>query len=405
MTRRENMSLMASALGAVGLTSCLTPTGLGIEPSAREPLGGLGLIIVRDGVTVLKHIKGFASGLDISESTPKRAFTATSPFRAASMSKVVVVLTAMAMANDGTLNLNADISPAIGMAFRHPKFKGTPITLQNLLSHQTGISDPDIYWTKPEDNIRSLLSPEIFKGGRPGEWFKYANINYGIAATVMEAKSGLRLDQLTQKYVLRPLGLDAGFNWADVSRPKRQSGATLYRKADGHMRIQADGPEALRGSGPLLNGNSENFVFDDYIPGKNGTLLSPQGGLRASLADLLAIAKAIGNSPELHEVSWRFDGQNGDDGDGHFPSFGPGLYVYPPELSPIPGQLMVGHHGEAYGLYGGLWHLPQINTQIVHVVTATPEPALPYSTRQPTMAPESRQLLDEAMNALDFIRP
>lgn len=394
---------MASALGAAGLTSCLTSTPMDLNPSALEPLGGLGLIVVRDGVTILKRIEGFASGLDTIESTPKRGFTATSAFRAASMSKVVIVLTAMAMAKDGTLDLDADISPAIGMAFRHPRYKETPVTLQNLLSHQTGISDPDIYWTKPAENIRSLLSPEIFKGGRPGEWFEYANINYGIAATVMEAKSGLRLDQLTQKYVLRPLDLDAGFNWADVSRPKRQSGATLYRKVDGHMRIQVDGPEALKGSGPLLNGKSENFVFDEYMVGKNGTLLSPQGGLRASLADLLAIAKAIGNVPELHKVSWHFDGHNGDDGDGHFPSFGQGLYVYPPELSPIPGQLMVGHHGEAYGLYGGLWHLPQINSQIVHVVTATPDPPMPYSTRRPTMAPESRQLLDEAMNALNLI--
>lgn len=394
---------MISTLGATGLTSCLTPTGSGLASSSLQPLGGLGLIVVRDGTTILKRVEGFASGLDSRESTPKRAFTASSPFRAASMSKVVIVLTAKAMAKDGTLNLNEDVSAAIGMEFRHPKFRAVPITLKNLLSHQTGISDPDIYWTEPSGDIRSLLSPELFKGGRPGEWFEYANINYGIAATVMESKSGVRLDQLTQKYVLRPLGLDAGFNWADVSGPKRQNGATLYRKIDGKMRIQLDGADALGGSGPLLNGNSDNFVFDDYMPGRNGTLLSPQGGLRASLTDLIAIAKAIGASPELHDVSWRFDGGNGDDGDGHFPSFGHGLYVYPPELSPIRGQLMIGHHGEAYGLYGGLWHLPQINSQIVHVVTATPEPPMPYSTTLPTMASESRQLLDEAMKALSLI--
>lgn len=363
-------------------------------------LGGMGVIAVKDGKRIFERVEGFASGLDASEESPKRAFTANTPFRVASMSKVVVGLTARAMANEGLLDLDGDISGPMAMNMRHPKYPDQPITLLNLISHRSGITDPAIYWTDPDGDIRDLLSPDMFTGGRPGDWFEYANVNYGIAATVMEATSGQRLDQLTKTYVLEPLGLDAGFNWAGVSLAKRRSGATLYRKVEGNMKIQTDGPEMLSASRPVFYGDNPDFDIESYEPGRNGTLLSPQGGLRASLNDLLVLAKSLGEHPELHRADWLFDGGNGNDEEGHFVSFGPGHYVYPPELSPIPGQLMVGHSGSAYGMFGGMWHLPQINAQIVHAVTATPEPPEPYHPGPPTLAAESRALLDLALDAL-----
>ena len=404
ITRRENLSFILASVGAAGLSSCVNRADT--TSTRREaiqgfrPLAGMGVIAVQNGKRVLKRVDGFAAGLDKTESVTQRQFTANSPFRVASMSKVAALMTAKEMAKAGVLDLGLDISEAMGVPLRHPKYSDQAVTLQNVLSHRSGISDPKVYWTDPSGDIRSLLSEDMFKGGQPGQWFEYANINYGIAATIMEVVSGERFDQLTARYVLKPLGLDAGFNWAGVSAEKRRNGATLYRNVDGQMTVQTDGPGALTDSKPVLYGDDEAFVFEDYEPGRNGTLLSPQGGLRASLEDILLIAKKLADYPELHSANWIYDGQNGADGDGHFVSFGPGLYVYPQELSPIPGQLMVGHHGEAYGMYGGLWHLPQINAQIVHAVTGTPQPPKAYHAGPPAIAPESRALLDEAMVAL-----
>lgn len=399
MNRRQNLILLsAAAMAACAPETPAMPSGN--TKVAFKPLAGVGVIAVQNGKRVLSRVEGFASGLDASENRKKRPFTADSPFRVASMSKVVVLLTARAMAAAGVLDLDADINEGLGLNLRHPRYPDIPVTLRHLLTHRSGISDPAVYWTEPSGDIRDLISSEIFKGGKPGEWFEYANINYGLSVTIMEATSRERFDRLTQTYVLEPLGLDAGFNWAGVSEGKRRAGATLYREAGENIHIQTDSPGALSDNGPVLYGNDKLFVFDDYTPGRNGTLLSPQGGLRASLNDLLAIAGALGDDPDLHRADWIYDGTNGADGGGHFVSFGPGLYLYPPELSPIPGQMMVGHHGEAYGMYGGLWHLPQINAQIVHAVTATPEPPEPYHAGPPAIAPESRILLDEAMAAL-----
>ncbi len=408
MTRRRKLFLLVSALGgsfgASSLSACTT-RGTAFSKTVDDipgldPLGGYGIIAVRNGKRVLERVGGFAGGLDASENAPKRPFTANSPFRVASISKVTALLTAHALHDTGQLDLDDDIGRAIGLPLRHPDHPDVPVTLRKVLSHRSGISDPEVYWTEPSGDIRELLSPDMFKGGKPGESFEYANINYGIAATVMEVETGERFDVLTKRYVLAPLGLDAGFNWAGVSQAKRRKGATLYREVDGAMTIQTDGPKTLNDSGPVLYGDDPDFTLSGYKPGTNGTLLSPQGGLRASLEDLLVIAESLANHPELHQADWIYDGHNGAADNGHFVSFGPGLYVYPPDLSPIPGQLMVGHHGEAYGMYGGMWHLPQIDAQIVHAVTATPQPPRPQHVGPPAIAAESRILLNRAMPAL-----
>ena len=397
LTRRENLTLMMGAAGMAALPACAAK-----DPATPSPFldGGVGVIAVRGGKRIYERTAGFASGMDEAEGVAKRPFTLDTPFRVASVSKVAVTITARGMAEAGVLNMDMDIGPAIGLPMRHPKYPGVPVTLQHLLSHRSGISDPEIYWTEPDGDIRTLISPEMFKGGKPGDWFEYANINYGLAATIMEAVSGKRFDQLTQEYILGGLGLDIGFNWAGVSSAKRASGATLYRLVDGKITAQTDGPEALASSKPVVYGDNPDFDIETYVPGTNGTLLSPQGGLRASLNDLIGLAQKLAELPDLHQADWVYDGSNGKSEGGHFVSFGKGLYVYPPELSPIPGQLMVGHHGEAYGVYCGMWHLPQHDIQIAHGVTSTPQPPKPAHPGPPAIAAESRILLDEAIKAL-----
>ncbi|MEL7482708.1 MAG: hypothetical protein AAGJ29_14265, partial [Pseudomonadota bacterium] len=40
-----------------------------------------------------------------------------------------------------------------------------------------------------------------------------------------------------------------------------------------------------------------------------------------------------------------------------------------------PGQLMLGHHGQAYGLYAGAFHLPNKGIELAYAVTGTPDGA------------------------------
>ena len=352
-TRR---SLLAGAGSLALLPACASPR------NAPRPFGGhpgTGLMVERGGEVVLSRTNGLAS-LD-----PPRAFTANTPFRVASISKLAVARTAQALVARGTLQWDADLSEALGQTFRHPAFPTEPITLERLLSHTSGLQDPPAYWVAAPGNIRSLLTPDIFApDAEPGQFFRYSNLNYGLAATLLEATTDTRFDRLASTHALAPLGVEAGFNWSGVSPAIKSRGATLYRGEAGMWEAQVDDAETL--SSPLPSVLAEDSLdlaahLEAYIPGTNGTLFSPQGGLRASLSDLLAMGRTWLMDASTEPV-WNAAEQPGDTADGHFVAFGRGHYIYPPERSPIPGVRLVGHVGEAYGFHGGLWAAPAHDT-------------------------------------------
>ena len=294
----------------------------------------------------------------------RRDFGLDTPFRVASVSKVLVAELARRLAARGLLSMDADAGEALGTPLRHPGDPNTPITLRQLLSHRSGIRDPDVYWMAAPGDIRALFVPQMWgPGARPGVSFRYSNLNYGIAATVMEAATGERFDRLFTREIAQPLGRDIGFNWSGVSAAKRASAFPGVRGADSVLgtgwEVQVDGAGILASDRPAILAE-DGFDLADYVPGTNGTLFSPQGGLRASLYDLVEIGREI-ILPQtaLHAPTWVWNGDLREDGpseEGHFVAFGEGLYIYPGS-EPF-GAPAVGHHGEAYGIHCGVFVLP-----------------------------------------------
>ncbi|MEM7766486.1 MAG: serine hydrolase domain-containing protein [Pseudomonadota bacterium] len=401
LTRRA----FGAMVGAAGLAGCsrlwsaeqamsasLSPGALDAALTEyREALdqAAAGLVVYRSGRPVYEATSGAAAGLSPAEQAagvPWRAFTPSTPFRVASQSKAVVALTALRLADEGHVDLWADVSPVLGFTLRHPDQPNVPITLAMLLAHVSGVRDPAAYWVPAPRRIERLVTPEMFaplEGRRLGTWFEYANLNFGLAATVMEAATGERFDQLTERLVLAPAGLDAGFNWAGVSPDRRASGASLYRRATaeteadagtGAWTVQTDGPETLSSASlPLLL--EDGFDLASYQPGTNGTLFSPQGGLRGSLRDLAALAQTYRRTPAMGARRWSLasDGSNGLHDDRFFQAVGLGLIGYDAAASPIPGYTVLGHHGEAYGLHGAFWRVPDADVAIAYAAIGVPE--------------------------------
>ncbi|MEM8921811.1 MAG: serine hydrolase domain-containing protein, partial [Pseudomonadota bacterium] len=307
-----------------------------------------------------------------------RPFLTSSKFRVASMTKSVVALAAIRLAQSGEVSLDADVSDYLGYAFRHPYAPDRAITLTMLLAHTSGVTDPDNYWSVPSGQFRDLLTPNIFRplgSHRLGEFFEYANINFGIAAAALESAAGERFDHLTKRLALDPLDLDVGLNWSGVSPEMRALGASLYRRDDaGDWRIQIDGPDMLTSEEPavLLYGDA---TLEAYQIGANGALFSPQGGLRASLEDLVIIAEAVQRSLEMRQPIWTRDaaGDNGIHDDSFFQSIGLGSFLYKAQDSPWTGKDIIGHHGEAYGLHGAYWATLDEDIQIAYAAVGIPE--------------------------------
>ena len=390
--------LATAPLAALGLASCdrqasadkmLNPLIEGPE-LARAPAAGL--VVMRNNLVIAQAAVGEAV-------VGERAFTPRTALRAASVSKLAVALTAEKLHRDGKLDLDTGIRKWLPFfPVSTPAGESGP-TLRALLSHTSGMKDPDVYWLAHPGHIESLLTYDAFKDSTD---FEYCNLGYGVAATVLEAATQRRFDRLARDLVIRPLGLDAGFNWSDVSETKKQNGATLYREFGNGWAAQTDDRTILRSPDPLVL-HEEDADLRTYVPGTNGTLFSPQGGLRANLIDLATLAARLKYASDLTRPVWRLNAAetNGVHDQRYFTQFGTGVQVQPADESQWPGQTLWGHPGEAYGLYSGAWYAPGLNISFAYAVTGSPEAPPPRSPRHPALNSFTEILMDAVIAAYE----
>ena len=390
--------LAAAPVGLLGLSACSE------RPSAEQILTQLiaapelarapaaGLVVMRDNLVIAQAAVGEAVIGD-------RPFKPRTALRAASVSKLAVALCAEKLHRDGKVDLDTGIRTWL------PFFPDDTVagpdgpSLRALLSHTGGMKDPDAYWLAHPGHIESLLTVNAFRDNTD---FEYCNLGYGLIATALEAATQRRFDHLSRDLVLRPLGLDAGFNWAHVSADKRRLGATLYREFGNGWAAQIDDPASLRATEPavLLDTGSD---LRTYQPGTNGTLFSPQGGLRANLIDLATLAARLKYASELTRPVWRLDAaqSNGVHDGRYFTQFGSGVQIHPADESLWPGHTLWGHPGEAYGLYSGAWFVPDLNVSFAYAVTGSPDTPPPRSDRHPALNRLTETLMDAVITAYE----
>lgn len=317
---------------------------------------------------------GESGAWGLADRATGRALTPHDPVRIASISKLVVALGAMRLVEQGRLGLDTDVSQMLGWPLRNPAFPDTPITLRLLLSHQSSLQDELDYAIPLGSTVRQTLAdakaydPEH----APGTFFRYANLNYPVIASVMEAAAGERFDRLMHRLVLAPLRLDACFNWTTCSDSAIARAAVLYGTEGEPIR---DDLRGRKPDCPVLAPDGAGCDLSGYRPGENGALFSPQGGLRVSAADLATIGRLLLNqgrhdgaaflSPasvaEMTRPHWRYDGANGDTTNGIYCAYGLGVQSLRRGVADCDddlfggGRPMIGHAGEAYGVRSGLW--------------------------------------------------
>ena len=135
-------------------------------------------------------------------------------------------------------------------------------------------------------------------------------------------------------------------------------------------------------------------ALDGYVPGTNGAVFSPQGGLRISAGGLAKLGRLLlgdgavdgvrllrpATMTMMRAVQWRYDGRNGDSEEGFYCAYGLGeqlLGVTPGCRDDLfgDGRVRDGHAGEAYHVRSGLWVDHIAGTGVAFVATAVAEPA------------------------------
>jgi CubicO group peptidase (beta-lactamase class C family) len=407
VTRRSLLAgaCVIPAAGCAGFPASGHPSAahdriLSLVKAGEVPAAGL--VVRRQGRIVFSFAAGLAQGAS-GEAAPV-LFGADTKMRIASVSKMAVALATHRLSAAGVLDLDADVSAAFDPPLRHPLFPEAPVTLRQLLSHTAGLQDPDVYWIAATGRTESLFTPAMWRpadAGPPGSAFKYANFGYGLAAHVLERATNVRFDLLAAQTVFRGAGLRSGFNWSGVPRAMRKAGATLYAFEKGVWQPQADGPAVLAGETPSILSDA-GFDLASYVPGTNGTLFSPQGGLRASLQDMITLARLAASEPGMTIPVWKHDpAKVADDTDaGYFSMFTAGAQIHPEADSPVPGVRLLGHHGEAYGLYSGVFHAPELDSEFAFAVTGTKSSGAARAERHPVIVKATEPLWESVSEIL-----
>lgn len=328
----------------------------------------------------------------LADPRAERRVTADDPVRIASISKLVTAIGVMRLVDQGQLDLDRDVSDYLGYRLRHPAYPDRKITLRLLLSHQSGLIDADELYLIPLGVTlkERLADPRIWDSAHaPGSgWFHYTNLNFPVIGSVIERVTGERFDVAMSRLVLRPLKLDACFNWgAGCSAGAFKHAVVLYRASGEVAR------DDLKGHPPacaVFVSVGSDCNLRGYRLGDNGALFSPQGGLRISMRDLAKLGQMLARggrgflSPRafaaLTAREWRFNGNNGvgEDGtaSGFFCSYGLAVHHLAGKQAGCKddpfgdGRVRLGHSGDAYGLRAGLWWDPVTGQGIAYFISA-----------------------------------
>jgi CubicO group peptidase (beta-lactamase class C family) len=357
-----------------------------IVNDAKLPLASLSALAIRDGKVVYQGQFGYRV-LPLQAGDKGAAADARTLYRIASISKQVSTIGAMRLVEEGKLDLDADISGYLGFAVRNPDFPDSAITPRMLLSHTSSLRDDAGYSLPLDATLQSLLQPQgsrFDKGAwaarselqdrTPGRFFYYANLNFGVLGTVIEAITKERFDQYMQRTVLKPLGVPGAYTPETLSQDDIDHVAVLYRKGqDGAWK--SDGPwvpqtDDFQGKLPAPRAG-----LAAYVPGTNALGFGAQGGLRTSVEGLSRIMRMLMNGGELdgvrilksssvaamQQMQWQYTAKplNGDNFGGEFFEWGLGTQRFidftagvgvGDRLISQGGLTGYGHIGLAYGL-------------------------------------------------------
>nr|WP_238345821.1 serine hydrolase domain-containing protein [Luteimonas saliphila] len=345
--------------------------------SAAGPVASARVAFDRDGITETR-----TDGL--ADIAAQRAVTADDPVRVASVSKLVVAIGVLRLVEAGRLDLDADVSDALGWTLRHPQWPDAPITLRLLLSHRSGLTDGAGYWQVPlgEELAPLLDDPRAWDAQHPpGDFFRYANLNFPLVAAVMERATGERFDLLMDRLVLAPLDIAGCYNWDACDPATAARAVVLYDGERKPVRDDHHGAKPACNVIPAADGDCDLAL---WRAGANGATFSPQGGLRISANGLTKVGRLLLGEGEvdgvrllspdsvrmLLEPVWTSAPGNGvgheeDTGDGQARAFFCRYGLATQTLAtPLPqcgddpfgdGVARAGHAGDAYGLKSGLW--------------------------------------------------
>lgn len=168
---------------------------------------GAAVVLVKDGELV------FSKGYGYADAENQVAVSADTVFEYGSVSKLFVYTTIMRLAEQGKIDLNADIREYLPEGFLKKLNYDKPITMLNIMNHTAGFEDFlfDVILTSP-DNLPTL--EEVLRNSQPEQVYEpgtvsaYSNYAVTLAAYIAEGMLGQEYYEYLMETVFLPLGMD-----------------------------------------------------------------------------------------------------------------------------------------------------------------------------------------------------
>jgi len=199
------------------------------------------------GVSIAVFSNGrivYARGFGLAETAGERAVTTETLFQAASISKPVTASGALALVEEGALELDAPVNSQL-RSWRVPDSEaaqGTAVTLRHLLTHTAGLTVHGFPGYPTDAPLPSV--PQILDGSapantaavridqRPGSAWRYSGGGFTLAQLLMSDVTGEAFPELMRRLVLEPAGM-AHSTYAQPLPAERRAAASFGYHLDG----------------------------------------------------------------------------------------------------------------------------------------------------------------------------
>ncbi len=235
-------------------------------------------LLAKKGKIVYHKAFGMA---DFSE---KRLLKKDDAFQLASVSKTITAVAILQLVDQGKLNLEDTLEQFF------PKFPFENITIQQLLSHQSGLANYMYFVDKVYERKDSSISNEhmltIMQRDTPTSYFKpntryhYCNTNYALLALIIERVSNQTYEAYLKENIFEPAQMENAFVYnknIQQKIPKQVIGYNaIYRKKENHYQNGIVGDKGIYASAldlfkldrALINGElvSKELMSKAYEP-------------------------------------------------------------------------------------------------------------------------------------------
>ncbi|MBK6627373.1 MAG: class A beta-lactamase-related serine hydrolase [Flavobacteriales bacterium] len=184
----------------------------------------------------------------VMDTTSKRPVTDSTLFQAASISKPVFAMAVLKLAQQGVLDIDADVNTML-TSWKMPENEFTTtekVTLKRLLGHVAGTTVHGFQGYRHGDTLPTLLnilngeapanSPPVVVDQIPGTAWRYSGGGYCVASQVILDKMGGTIPQHMRDLVLQPLGMSRSSYEQPMPAAMEHNAASGY-VPDGSMAV------------------------------------------------------------------------------------------------------------------------------------------------------------------------